>query len=53
VCILDPSDLGLIDVIQVLPATYDAINWLYLDPASQRLFVSTLDGVIFVYQVVP
>jgi hypothetical protein len=61
ICVLEPASRRLIESFQVLPAAsitrrnagYMAIDWLYLSPDGRQLIVTTLSGVIFVYQITP
>ena len=56
VCILDPQDLRLLQSLTVIPPEVAGAletAWVYLSPSGDQLLVSSRDGVVFVYQVIP
>lgn len=56
ICVLDAQDLHQVQTIQVVPGNVDSyiiVDWLYLSPDGEQLIVNTVDGVIYVFQIVP
>jgi WD40 repeat protein len=54
ICIMDSASyqlLGKIEVVQKEDTYFDSIDWLYLSPNGDQLYVSTYGGMVHVYQI--
>ena len=54
ICALSTNDLSIVSLLEIMPGgaeSQSGIDWFYLSPDGTKLYVTTLDGPVFVYHI--